>query len=237
MRITVSRLIPAFACLAALSACGGGGGDFSGGDNVVVAPPTGGPPAQQASFDVVPCFTQDVLPGRNLARLVIPDTLSIDLSQPATFPNGRTPADPVIDRTLAMVFLDLRKHSIDTFHNIPLNPKGNDKALPSAFPWLAGAFGGDRPSLGGSNFNFRTDPESAYVRVDRMGMPAIATALVGSSAKDAFNDDSPAQDLTAGAGGLFKWVPEFRSQLTALTNALADDFKAAGVSMCATPTS
>ena len=221
--------------LVALAACGGGGNGGGDGGGVIVAPPTSGPPAQATSFDVVPCFTQDVLPGRNLASLVIPDVLTIDVSRPASFPNGRTPADPVIDRTLAMVFLDLTRHSIDTFWNIPLNPKSNDVPLPSAFPWLAPPFGGERTSLGGSNFNFRTDPESAYVRVDRMGMPAIATALVGSSAKNPYNDDSPAQDVTAAPEGVFKWVPEFRAQLTALTNALADDLRAGGFTMCARP--
>lgn len=235
MRSIFSRALLGLAGCAALAACGGGGDD-SVGDPIIVNPPPTGGGAQPTSFDVVPCFTQEVLPGRNLAGLVIPDVLTIDFNRAASFPNGRTPADPVIDRTLAMVFLDLSRHSIDTFWNIPVNPKRNDVPLPTAFPWLAGPFGGDRPSLGGTNFNFRTDPESAFVRVDRMGMPAIATALVGSSAKDPFNDDSPAQDVTVGAQGVFKWVPEFRTQLTALTNALADDFRAAGVSMCARPT-
>ncbi len=141
----------------------------------------------------------------------------------------------MIDRTLALLFLDLRTHSIDTFHNIPVNPKGNDVPLPSAFPWLAPPFGGVRQSLGGTNFNFRTDPDSAFTRVDRMGMPAVATALIGSSAKNPYNDDSPPQDLSSPSDGVFKWVPEIRSQLTTLTNALADDFRAAGLTMCAQP--
>lgn len=232
MRAPTARALLALAGLAALTACGGGGGDSFTGDPIVMPPAP--PPAQTASFDVVPCFTQQVLPGRNLAGLVIPDVLTIDTALPAGFPNGRTPADPVIDRTLAMVFLDLTRHPIDTLHNVPVNPRGNDKPLPTAFPWLAGPFGGDRPSQGGSNFNFRTDPESAFVRVDRMGMPAIATALVGTANKDPFNDDSPAQDVTS-ANGVFKWVPEFRAQLTALTNALADDFRGAGLNLCARP--
>ena len=214
-----------------LSACGGGGG--------TVATPTPTPPVVAAlQYDVVACFTQNIAPGQTLANLVVPDVLTIDVTRPAAFPNGRTPADPVIDRTLAMIFLDLTKHSIDTFYNIPVNPKGNDGPLPGAFPWLAGAFGGQRPSQGGVAFNFRTDPESAFVRVDRMGMPAIATALIGSSSKNDYNDDSPVDDLTpraTSAGQLFMWVPEFRAQLTALTNALADDFRAAGLNLCATP--
>lgn len=221
-------LVSTIALSVALSACGGGGDDVGG------TPPTP-PPATPTSFNVVPCVTQNVTPTQTVANLVIPDVLTIDVSRPASFPNGRTPADPVIDRTLALLFLDLRTHSIDTFHNIPVNPKGNDVALPSAFPWLAPPFGGVRQSLGGANFNFRTDPETAFVRVDRMGMPAVATALIGSSAKNPYNDDSPPQDLSATPDGLFKWVPEIRSQLTILTNALADDFRAAGLTLCAQP--
>jgi hypothetical protein len=157
------------------------------------------------------------------------------VSRPASFPNGRTPADPVIDRTLAMLFLDLTKEPIDRFHNIPVNPLGNDVALPAGFPWLAAPFGGARVSQGGAGFNFRTDPDNAYVRVDRMGMPAVATALIGSSAKNNYNDDSPAQDRTASGEGTYKWVPEIRAQLKALTDALADDFRTLGVNMCALP--
>ena len=229
------RLLLGLSAAALLPGCGNDSPVDIVRDPVIVVPLP--PPEAATSFDVVPCFTQTVRPGRTLAQLVTPDVLTIDLDQPASFPNGRTPADPVIDRTLAMAFLDLRTQSIVTFLNIPVNPKRNDVALPAAFPWLAGAFGGTRPSLGGSNFDFRTDPESAFVRVDRMGMPAIATALVGSAAKNPFNDDSPAQDLTSPTQGVFKWVPEFRAQLTALTNALADDFRAGGFAMCATPIS
>ena len=216
--------------LLAVAGCDGGG--IAGGN----PPPPPPPPPAAASFDVTPCLLQFVAPGQNLASLVIPDVLTINTARPASFPNGRTPADPVIDRTLALIFLDFSRHSVDTFHNIPVNPGGNDVALPASFPWLAPAFGGQRPSLGGSNFDFRTDPESAYTRVDRMGMPAIATALIGSASKIPYNDDSPPQDLSAPPGSMtFKWVPEIRAQLTTLTNALADDFRVAGLTMCAQP--
>ena len=69
------------------------------------------------------------------------------------------------------------------------------------------------PLGGGVCSPFRTDPavESAtatgYVRVDRMGMPAVATVLVGSAMKNAYNDASPADDATS------KFVPEFATQL------------------------
>ena len=102
----------------------------------------------------------------------------------------------------------------------------------TTFPYLAAAQGTPPlPSGPGRLWNFRTDPESAFVRVDRMGMPAVATALVGSSNKNAYNDDSPEQDVQGGG----KWAGEFAGQLTTLTNALADDLKAAGLTPCATP--
>lgn len=221
------RLALAVSAALPLVACGGGG-------PTPTPPVAAPPPATPTAFDVTPCLTQFVAPGQTVAILVIPDVLTIDVTRPASFPNGRTPADPVIDRTLALLFLDLTKEPIDRFHNIPVNPFGNDVPLPSAFPWLAPPFGGARVSQGGAVFNFRTDPESAFVRVDRMGMPAVATALIGSSAKNPYNDDSPAQDVTAApAGGGFKWVPEIKAQLTALTNALGDDFRALGLNMCA----
>jgi len=228
----LARAAIGLALIAAAAACDSSGG--IGGGNMPPPPPP--PPPAAANFDVTPCLLQFVAPGQNLASLVIPDVLTINTGRPASFPNGRTPADPVIDRTLALIFLDFSRHGIDTFHDIPVNPAGNDVALPAGFPWLATAFGGQRPSLGGSNFNFRTDPDAAYTRVDRMGMPAVATALIGSSAKIRYNDDSPAQDLSAPPGSMtFKWVPEIRTQLIALTNALADDFRAAGLTMCAQP--
>jgi hypothetical protein len=62
-----------------------------------------------------------------------------------------------------------------------------------------------------------------------MGMPAVATALIGSASKNPYNDDNPTIDATG------KWVSELVAQLTALTNALADDFGRAGLTICARP--
>ncbi|MBP9206827.1 MAG: DUF4331 family protein [Kofleriaceae bacterium] len=39
--------------------------------------------------------------------------------------------------------------------------------------------------------DFRTDVATAYTRVDAMGMPAVATAIVSSGMKNAYNDASP----------------------------------------------
>lgn len=69
--------------------------------------------------------------------LVVPDTLKIDVSKAAGFPNGRRLADPVIDVTLAVVLLDLTVNDVLTFANIPLNPPANDKEFLETFPYLA----------------------------------------------------------------------------------------------------
>lgn len=70
--------------------------------------------------------------------LVLPDTLEIDLTKPAIFPNGRAPADPVVDLMLAVLLLDLGEHDSTTFADLPLNPPENDEELPAEFPFFAG---------------------------------------------------------------------------------------------------
>ena len=187
-------------------------------------PPTAGP----ASYDVQPCLFQLVRPGQSVASLVIPDTLTIDFSLPSRFPNGRALPDPVIDRFLAMIFLDLTKHPITTFASVPVNPPANDRPFRAEFPYLALPQGNPPLDPGtGVNFNFRTDPDSAYVRVDRTGFPGLATALVSGPRRNAFNDDNNPDDLT------YKWVPEFMTSLKALTTALGDDIQGLGLSLCA----
>ena len=59
----------------------------------------------------------------------------------------------------------------------------------------------------------------------------VATALIGSDVKTAYNDADPADD----AAGDF--VPELTEQLTGLTNALADDLIDLGLTPCAMPES
>jgi hypothetical protein len=188
-------------------------------------------PITGASFNVTPCLTQVVVPGRTVADLVVPDVLRLDLAQPAGFPNGRRFLDPVIDVTLAAIFLDLSRHPATTFAAIPVNPNGIDQPLTAAFPFLAPPLGTPPTSGGaGSRFRFRDDPASAYVRVDRAGMPAISTALIsGVPNKNSYNDDNPTIDATG------KWVPELSGTLTILTNALADDFGRLGLSSRARP--
>ena len=71
------------------------------------------------------------------APLVLPDTLKIDTAAASGFPNGRRLADPVIDVTLAVIFLDTMVHPVTFFANLPLNPPANDKEFLPDFPYLA----------------------------------------------------------------------------------------------------
>ncbi|WP_293479840.1 DUF4331 family protein [Phenylobacterium sp.] len=206
----------------ALAACSGG----SGAD--IVDRPSTAPPG--APLNVQNCLDQPIGPGRpSVANIVVPDTIKVDFTQPAGFPNGRRLTDSVIDITLAWIFVDLAKHDSGVLARLPLGPQANDVPFRADFPYLAPPHGGAPAPAGGSNFIFRTDPVSAYVQVDRMGMPAIATALIGSSAKVPYNDDNP------GIDGTRKYVNEITATLGVLANALQDDFQRAGLSICARP--
>lgn len=220
-----------------LAACG----DDNNGSPVVIptpAPtpaPTPTPSATPATtYSVASCLNQ-VIPGTGgatPASLVIPDTLKIDTSTATAFPNGRALADPVVDITLAVLFLDVNApgQSAATFANLPLNPAANDRAFLTTFPYLAAPQGAPPLASGsGSGFNFRSDPPSSFVRVDREGMPAVSAALIGSAQKNNFNDDDPADDVSG------PYVPEMTQQLTLLTNGLADDLIALGLKPCAKP--
>lgn len=162
--------------------------------------------------------------GATPASLVIPDTVKLNFGLASGFPNGRQLNDPVIDITLAVLLLDMTKHSRALLAGLPLNPPA-DSTLLSTFPYFAPANGG-QPSAGtGTAFNFRTDPASGYVRVDRMVQPAVATALIGTATKNAYNDANPSDDVAN------TFVPEIVAQLT-LHNGLADDLIALGLTPC-----
>lgn len=75
------------------------------------------------------------------------------------------------------------------------------------------------------SFIFDDSPASAYTRVDRAGMPAVATAVISS--KDAYNAADPVDD----AAGDF--VSEITDNVTALHTALDDDLNGAGLAPCA----
>jgi hypothetical protein len=208
------------ATLVALVGCGGGG------DDNMVAPVASA--ALSAPVNVQPCLDQVVYPGRTLANSVVPDTIKVDLDQPSGFPNGRRLTDPVIDIEIAWLFLDVPQQGADVLAKIPLGPSANDRTFRADFPYLATP-NGPGLNLGGqgSNFVFRTNPPSAYVQVDRMAMPAISTVVIGSSAKNAYNDDLPANDATR------KYVNEITTTLTGLANALVDDWQGKGLKVCA----
>jgi hypothetical protein len=214
--------------LALVFALGGCGGDSA---SQAVAPPTVAPvtPPATTSLSFDGCLQQTVANGRSLQNILIPDVLVLDLSQPAGFPNGRKFDDPVIDLEFAALFLDLRTQPITTFVNRVLNPNVFDQPLRTTFPYYAPPLG--NPTLSatnGANFNFRTDPASAYTRVDRMGLPAISTAVVVGSSKLVYNDSTPTVDAAGTNAPLI--LEGYRS----LTNALNDDFKGLGLTPCAT---
>lgn len=212
--------------LLAVTACGGN--DTAAPPPIAVPPP---PPISGIQYDVSNCLNQSIPgAGTTVAGAVVPDTLTLNLAAASGFPNGRRLTDPVIDVTLAVIFLDLTRHSPAILAGLPVNPAANDLPFRSTFPYLAAAQGA--PPLAattGTAFNFRTDAESAFVQVDRMGMPAVATALVASARKTAYNDGLPVND----AAGTF--VPDLSAQLTTLTNALSDDFLRLGLNLCARP--
>jgi hypothetical protein len=220
----------------ALAACGGGDGNGAMAPPVAAAPtPTPPPPPAPSptpsptSRDVSACLTQ-VIPGTGgatPASLVVPDTIKLSLANASGFPNGRDLDDQSPDILLAVLFLDMTKHSPATFASLPLNPAANDRPFLDSFPFVAAPQGTPPLAPGtGTSFNFRTDPLSAYVRVDREGQPAVTTAVIGGALKNAYNDDNPAEDVTG------KWVPEIVNQLTLLHNGLADDLIALGLNVC-----
>lgn len=74
------------------------------------------------------------------------------------------------------------------------------------------------------DFDFRTEAPTDYARVDRAGMPAIATALIAS--KDSYNQANPSDDIA----GMF--VPEILNSVGSLHTALDDQLIALGLTPC-----
>lgn len=75
-------------------------------------------------------------------------------------------------------------------------------------------------------FVFATDATNAYIRVDRMGMPAVATALISSTNKDAYNAADPVDDVT------LTFAADITVNVGALHVALDDDLTALGLTPC-----
>lgn len=76
----------------------------------------------------------------------------------------------------------------------------------------------------GNEFVFADNAASAYSRVDRMGMPAIATAVITS--KDAYNEGDPADDANLAFAG------EIVTNVDGLHAALDDDLTGLNLVPC-----
>lgn len=74
-------------------------------------------------------------------------------------------------------------------------------------------------------FVFATEGPEAYTRVDRMGMPAVNTAVITS--KDAYNQADPTDDING------DFVAEITDNVTAIHAALDDDLTGLGLVPCA----
>ncbi len=98
-----------------------------------------------------------------------------------------------------------------------------------ALPLFAVACGDDDkgpdPIVPG-DFVFETSAPTAYVRIDRMGMPAIATVVIDSKAL--YNQDDPIDDVTG-----TPWAAEITAKVTGLHTALDDDLAGLGLTPCA----
>ena len=106
-----------------------------------------------------------------------------------------------------------------------LGVAGTDGATSAAVHCPHAAVDGGGVCVDVDAFDFRADPAADYDRVDRMGMPAVATALIAS--KDAYNAADPADD----AAGTF--VPELQASVAAIHGALDDDLASFGLTPCA----
>lgn len=79
-------------------------------------------------------------------------------------------------------------------------------------------------------WTFRTDDPTDYTRVDRMGMPAVSTALVSADTKNAYNDGDPSDDAALTFAG------DLIANLEAIHTALDDDLVGATLVPCSMAT-
>lgn len=80
-------------------------------------------------------------------------------------------------------------------------------------------------TTGGGAFAFSESPVESYSQLDRLGMPAVGTAVISS--KDAYNADSPVSDAAG------DYVAEITAAVTGLHEALDDDLTGADLTPCA----
>lgn len=221
------------AAMLSLSACGGGGTRPA--DPVVTPAPT--PTPTTTTLDVLPCIQQAIPadlgrlpPGFRVIDLIIPDTVTIFPDRTVGFPNGRLLSDPVVDITLAVVLLDLTApgQNAGSFAALPLNPPQATKLPLSEFPFANTPNGSPALDPGtGTGFVFDSAPMSEYVQVDRMGMPAVATALILSARKTAYSDGNVQLD-TANS-----YAFDLIEGLRVFAEPLQDDIAARGLKSCA----
>jgi len=106
--------------------------------------------------------------------------------------------------------------------------------LCTAGAFLAGcghsqASSGLTPSVASQTYNFSTTPASQYSQIDRVGMPAVNTAVITS--KDAYNAATPTDD----ASGLF--VAQITTDVGNLHTTLDAALRGAGLVPASTSTS
>ena len=217
--------------------------------------PTATSTTPTGTVDVSQCLTQEVAPNVSVASLVIPDTLTLDFNADAGFPNGRRVGDPVANVTEAVLLLDLTAQTAGgeqqtalSFQQLPpsvsaalggrtsidvpqndVNYAMGDMTMAGGYPWLGAAQGSPpRADSTGTTFNFRSQPDTSYVRVDRMGMPAVSTALIAMDRKVAYNDADPIDDAN------MRFVGDLTAGLTKLHVALRDDLISLGFVPCST---
>ncbi len=236
MRSSFARLpaLPLVAAMLTLAACGGGGTRAPDAPVVVAPAPTPTPTA--STLDVLPCINQTlngiagVPPGTRVIDLIIPDTVTIYPDRPIGFPNGRLLSDPVVDLTLAVILLDVNRpgQNAGSIAALPLNPPQATKPPLATFPFAN--LPNDNPVLDagtGTGFVFDTAPMSQYVQVDRMGMPAVATALILSARKDAYSDGNVQLDSSN------TYAFDLIEGLRRFAEPLQDDLTARGLVSCA----
>jgi hypothetical protein len=102
-----------------------------------------------AAIPLVPC-THTIAGGETCLDQLTPliaagDQIGVDTTMPAGFPNGRQPANAVMDVVLGVLLLQIgpvpgggTQTGLE-FAGVPLNPTENDVAFPDAFPYLAPA--------------------------------------------------------------------------------------------------
>ncbi len=221
--------LPLMALTLCLPGCGGGEQRSAPPINVAPTPtPAPAPTPTTGTLDVLPCLNQvvpldRVPPGTRVVDLVIPDTVTIWPDRPIGFPNGRLLSDPVIDITLGIILLDINSagQNAASFAALPLNPTQAGKVPIADFPFANTPHGSPLLDAGtGSDFTFDTAPLSAYVQVDRMGMPAVATSIILGPRKNAYSDGNVQLD-TANTFA-FDLIEGLRVFATPLQDDLAD---------------